>query len=241
SPDTTVTAGHCYRYSFTTYQNGGKEAASVSATAKVDMQAPTVAVGAPTALTGTGNQSYDAGTKTLFYRSTGAGSFRPTATASDSHTAVNAVSFPDLSGLSGWAGSSGGSDPSSPYSSPVDYSWSSGATEPGARSISASDQASNSGTDTITINDDSTAPIGQTITLTGATAPYYGSSSVGFTLGNGSDNGGGAGLDVSSGTVTRETGNLAGDSCSGFTADAGSFTSPDTSVTGGHCYRYSFT
>ena len=60
-----------------------------------------------------------------------------------------------------------------------------------------------------------------------------------FTLGNGSD--ADAGLDVSSATVTRETGDLAGDSCSNFTADAGTFTSPDTSVSGGHCYRYTFT
>src|SRR5204862_6356742 len=29
--------------------------------------------------------------------------------------------------------------------------------------------------------------------------------------------------------------------CSNFTADAGTFSSPDTSVAGAHCYRYSFT
>ena len=40
--------------------------------------------------------------------------------------------------------------------------------------------------------------------------------------------------------MTRETGTLSGDSCSGFSADAGTFTSPDTSVSNGHCYRYTF-
>ena len=48
-------------------------------------------------------------------------------------------------------------------------------------------------------------------------------------------------LDLSSATVTRETGDLSGDSCTNFTADAGTFSSPDASVSGAHCYRYSFT
>src|SRR5207247_360135 len=90
------------------------------------------------------------------------------------------------------------------------------------------------------ISDDTSAPSGQAITLTGATAPYFNTASVTFSLADGSD-GSGSGLDTSSRTVTRETGTLSGDSCSGFSADAGSFTSPDTAVTGGHCYRYSFT
>src|SRR6185437_11085727 len=57
--------------------------------------------------------------------------------------------------------------------------------------------------------------------------------------GNGSD--ADSGLDLSSAAVTRETGNLAGDSCTGFSSDAGTFTSPDNAVSGGHCYRYTFT
>ncbi|HTL23333.1 MAG TPA: chitobiase/beta-hexosaminidase C-terminal domain-containing protein, partial [Mycobacteriales bacterium] len=86
---------------------------------------------------------------------------------------------------------------------------------------------------------DSAAPTGQTITLTGPNAPYYTSNSVTFTTGNGSD--ADSGLDLSSAAVTRETGDLSGDSCSNFSADAGTFSSPDTVVSGGHCYRYTFT
>src|SRR5207302_11107318 len=86
---------------------------------------------------------------------------------------------------------------------------------------------------------DATPPTGQAITLTGAGAPYYGSAAVTFTTGNGSD--ADSGLDPSSAAVTRETGVLNGDSCSNFSADAGTFSSPDNSVSGGHCYRYSFT
>ena len=240
SPDTAVSAGHCYRYSFTIADKVGNISSAATATAKVDNGAPTVSVGTPTALTGAGNQYYDAGTKTLFFRSTGSGSFDLNATASDSDTAVDAVDFPTISSLSGWSGSTGGADTTSPYSSPTDYSWSSGAAEPGAQTVSATDKAANSSSDTITIADDTSAPTGQSITLTGAFAPYYGSNSVGFSLANGSDNGGGAGLDLASATVTRETGTLSGDSCSGFSADAGTFTSADTSVSNGHCYRYTF-
>ena len=240
SPDTAVSAGHCYRYSFTIADKVGNVSSAATTTAKVDNGAPTVSVGTPTALTGAGNQYYDAGTKTLFFRSTGSGSFDLNATASDSDTAIDAVDFPTISSLSGWSGSTGGADTTSPYSSPTEYSWSSGAAEPGARTVSATDKAANSSSDTITIADDTSAPTGQSITLTGALAPYYGSNSVGFSLANGSDNGGGAGLDLASATVTRETGTLSGDSCSGFSADAGTFTSPDASVSNGHCYRYTF-
>src|SRR6185437_11372143 len=240
SPDTAVSAGHCYRYSFTIADKVGNVSTAATATAKVDNGAPTVSIGAPTALTGAGNQYYDAGTKTLFFRSTGSGSFDLNATASDSDTAVDAVDFPTISSLSGWSGSTGGADTTSPYSSPAHYTWSSGAAEPGVRTVSATDNAANSSSDTITIADDTSSPTGQSITLTGALAPYYGSNSVGFSLANGSDNGGGAGLDLASATVTRETGPLSGDSCSAFSADAGTFTSPDTSVSNGHCYRYTF-
>ena len=85
----------------------------------------------------------------------------------------------------------------------------------------------------------SSAPSGQSITLTGANAPYYGSASVSWTLGDGSDTG--SGLDTTTRTVTRETGTLSGDSCTSYAADAGSFSSPDATVSTGHCYRYTFT
>ena len=114
------------------------------------------------------------------------------------------MAFPDVSAVGGWSGSTGGADTSSPYASPVDYSWSSGATAPGAQSITATNGAAIDGSGAISLTADSSAPSGQSLTLTGADAPYYGAASVGFTLGDGSD--GGAGLDTSTRTVTRETG-----------------------------------
>jgi hypothetical protein len=240
SPDTSVSNGNCYRYSFTITDNVGNTSSAVTATAKVDTQAPNVSLTAPTELTGTGNQYYDGATKTQFFRPAGSGSFRLNATASDSETAVASVSFPDISGLSGWSGSAGGVDTTSPYSSPADYTWSSGAVEPGARNISGSDKAVNSNSDTITLTADSTAPTGQSFTLTGANAPYYGAASVSFSYADGND-GSGSGLDLSTRSITRETGDLVAGACSNFTADAGSFSSPDTAVSSGHCYRYTFT
>ena len=86
---------------------------------------------------------------------------------------------------------------------------------------------------------DNTPPSGQTIALTGANAPYFTSASVTFTTSNGSD--ADSGLDLSSAAVTRETGDLSGNSCTNFSSDAGTFTSPDNAVSGAHCYRYTFT
>src|SRR5439155_16178596 len=118
----------------------------------------------------------------------------------------------------GWSGSTGGTDATSPYASPTTYAWSSGAAEPGAVNVVATDKAANTATDQVTLKADGTAPGGQTITLTGANAPYFTSASVSFATGDGTDNSGGSGLDTSTRTVTRETGDLVGDSCSNFSA-----------------------
>src|SRR5439155_18030530 len=123
---------------------------------------------------------------------------------------------------------------------PNDYTWSSGAGAPGVRSITATNRAAIDGIATITLTGDSTAPSGQTLTLTGANAPYYGSASVGFSLGDGND-GSGSGLDTSTRNVSRQTGDLVAGNCSNFSPDVGAFSSPDTAVSTGHCYRYSFT
>src|SRR5207253_2356222 len=93
SPDTAVSGGHCYRYTFRITDNVDNVSAAVTATAKVDTAVPTTAVTAPTELAGAGNQYYDSGTKTQFFRSTGSGSFTLGATASDTHTAVAGVAF----------------------------------------------------------------------------------------------------------------------------------------------------
>src|SRR5207244_9961892 len=89
---------------------------AVTRTAKVDTTDPNVAVAAPTATAGTGAQSYDAPTKTLYFNPAASGSFTLAATATDAQSDVASVAFPDLSAVSGWTGS-GGTDTSSPYAS----------------------------------------------------------------------------------------------------------------------------
>src|SRR5439155_12989691 len=163
SPDTAVSNGTCYRYSFTITDNVGNESSSVTTTAKVDTQAPNVSLSAPTELTGAGDQYYDGASKTEFFRPAGSGSFRLNATASDSETAVTSVSFPNISALSGWSGSTGGNDTTSPYSSPAVYTWSAGAAEPGARSFSVLDLAANSISDSMTLIAYPAAPYGHAI------------------------------------------------------------------------------
>ena len=68
---------------------------------------------------------------------------------------------------------------------------------------------------------------------------YYTSASVGFTTGDGSD--AGAGLDTSRRLVERAEAPLTNGACGGFCAFGGSYSSPDTSVVSGNCYRYRFT
>src|SRR5207248_7311464 len=165
SPDTAVSGGHCYRYSFTVADNVGNVSSAVTATAKVDTAGPTVSVTAPTELSGGANQYYDSVSKTQYFRPAGSGSFDLNGTASDSTTGVTGVDFPDVSGTSGWSGSTGGTDSSSPYSSPATYSWTAGAGAPGSRNVTATDEAGNASSDAIAIAADAAAPTGQSITL----------------------------------------------------------------------------
>ncbi len=146
------------------------------------------------------------------------------------------VSFPDVSGTTGWDGSTGGSDASSPYSSPADYTWTSGATDLGSTTITATNGAGLSAGDSLTIAGDSTAPTGQSVDL--AAGPWYTGLSVPLTVANGNDTG--SGLDTSSRVVERAEATLSNGSCDTFgswsevTLTGGA----DTTVESGNCYRY---
>src|SRR5207245_11155309 len=134
--DAGVLSGNCYRYRYLISDKVGNQssASAASADAKVDATAPSASVSAPTAVTGAANQSYNSSAGQLWFRPSGSGSFTLNATASDGESGIDRVAFPDLSSSSGWSGS-GGSSSSSPYSSPADYSWTSGAAAPGSVSI----------------------------------------------------------------------------------------------------------
>jgi hypothetical protein len=86
---------------------------------------------------------------------------------------------------------------------------------------------------------DSSAPTGQSLTLTGPTRPYYGSGLVGFTLGDGSDSA--SGLDTSSRRSRAETGTLSGDTCSASRPTRDVHEPRHLRSAAASCYRYSFT
>ena len=242
--DTTVASGKCYRYRYKISDNVGNQSAASasSADAKVDTGDPTVAVTSPAEVTGPAAQYYDSATKTHYFRPAGAGSFTLNATASDVETGVAGVAFPNVSAVSGWTGSTGGSDPSSPYASPADYTWTGGATAPGARTITATDKAGRTANDTVTIAADSSAPTGHSVTLAGAGAPYYTALSVPLTLVDGSDTG--SGIDIATRIVERESGDLVADACTNWSGSWSTVTlsgGADTTVATGKCYRYRFT
>ena len=167
-----------------------------------------------------GNQFYVVGTDTHYIRAAASGSFTLNATASDVATLVTGVTFPNLSGFSGWTGT-GNTDALSPYLSTT-YSWTAGVA-PGAVTVTATDTATRTGNDTITIADDSGVPTGGALTVNGVVASGGGTQSYdgdgSFTIGLRTDY-----TDAASGlatsTLTREDGTLTADACSAYSAPA---------------------
>ena len=171
---------------FRAYDNLGNEEAVGSQDVLLDGTPPNLS------LTLTENPSSGAqhvSGSTLFYRpGTGGGTFRVTATADDPHTGLTSVDFPSVTNVTG-----GSSQTSSPYVE--DYTWSASTTDAASHDVVATNGAGATTNVPFTLTQDSAAPTGQSITLTGANAPYYGSASVSFTLGDGND-GSGSGLDT---------------------------------------------
>ena len=238
--DTSVENGNCYRYRITASDNVGNASAPSAATAdaKIGTSTPLVATTAPVADTGAANQYWAAGTKTLFFRPSGSGSFQLTATAADDIAGIDHVAFPDLSSFDGFTGT-GGSATSDPYSSTT-YAWTAGAAgDPNVNQIVATSNSSHTGYDTVTVTPDSTAPTGQSAAPTGG--PWFTSLSVPVTLDDGSD--AGAGVDASSGVVERASAPLVDGACGTFGSwDPVTLVGvADTTVESGNCYRYRYT
>ena len=240
SPDTAVSSGNCYRYTFTIKDRVGNTSTGVTATAKVDGGPPSHGAVTITGVSPAGIAYATGGT--VYYRGSAAGQFQLRDPATDTLTAAASVNYPLVSSA-GWTHANE-TVTTGPNFQSSNYSWSAGTTTPptaAERTLTAADLAGNTATLAVPIVNDTTAPASQTITLTGTAASpnYYKTNSVSFTLGDGSD--GGSGLDTSTRSVTRETAPLSNDSCGTFTADGGTYTSPDASVSSGNCYRYTFT
>jgi hypothetical protein len=200
--------------------------------------APTITNAAPNEVSGAGDQFWTASANTLWFRPAGAGSFTLNATADDPESGIAQVAFPDVSATTGWSGSTGGTDPAADFASPVAYTWAAGASTPGAKQVTATNGTGMTASATVTISADSTAPTGQTVTLSGG--PWYPTTSVPLTIGQGSDSG--AGVDSKRGVVERASAPLSNGVCGTFGAFATVTLAggADTTVATANCYRYQY-
>jgi hypothetical protein len=179
----------------------------------IDLGPPSVTITAPT----------------TYINSSDPSTFSVTATTPD--TDVTHVDFYECSnastGCSTGTWSQFDTDSSAPYSG----SWTTPSSD-GIRSIRAVavDAANNTGADIRTITIDRTAPSGVTVSYPNG----YVTGSFAITTSNGPD----ADVDGSTATLERQTGNLAADSCSSYSAWTAA-SSPDTVATG-HCAVYRF-
>jgi hypothetical protein len=226
NPDTSVVSGRCYRYRLKISDRVGNQSAAsgASAVAKVDTSAPSD----PSLSYGSFSNAALAG-GVVYYRPGAAnGQFDVSASSTDGESGVSGYSFP--AAASGWSVSGSGAVRTYSHAgSPTDPSEPNNVTATNGANLTSSPVS-------FTVSPDSTAPTGQTLSLTGG--PFYATQSVAFTTGDGSD--GESGLDTASRLVERAEAPLSNGSCGSFGSYGGSYTSPDTSVATGNCYRYRF-
>ena len=143
-----------------------------------------------------------------------------------------------MSAITGWTGSTGGTDSSSSstFTSPVAYTWTAGATSPGAQTVTGTNGSGVTATDTITFTVDSTVPTAPTIALSGG--PWFATASVPLTATSGTDSA--SGIDAARAIVERASAPLTNGTCGTFGTYAAVLLSggADTTVTSGNCYRY---
>src|SRR5437870_512636 len=104
----------------------------------------------------------------------------------------------------------GGDDTSSPYLG--SYAWTATTNASGTKTVTASNNAGLTNTDSFALTPDTTAPTGVSAALTGG--PYYTGLSVPLTLDTGND--AGSGIDATSKVVERDSSPLANGTCTGF-------------------------
>ncbi len=157
--NTALTDGHGYALAAVATDNVGNQTTSAISTVLVDNSPPAVATAAPVPVSGAAAQSYDAGSKTLYLKAAGQGSFTLEATASDPDSGIGSVTFPALLGSGSNAGTNTGGDN---YESAT-YSFDGTGTpisSPGAATITATNgvtlPSAGTATDALTIKADGT-------------------------------------------------------------------------------------
>jgi VCBS repeat-containing protein len=224
--DTTVASGSCYHYRYVVTDNVANQTTSTqTADAKVDNSAPAAPGLAYSAMT-----NMSATVNALFYRPGAAGGFTATASATDAQSGIASYTFPTLP--AGWTVSGSGAARS--------WTYTINPTAPlGNQNVTATNNAGlTSSATAFTVTADSTAPSGQSVTITGG---YYTTLSVPLTLANGSD--AGSGINAASGVVKRASATLSGGACGtfgGFTTTVTPSGGADTTVATGNCYEYQY-
>ncbi|HEY6962876.1 MAG TPA: invasin domain 3-containing protein, partial [Gaiellaceae bacterium] len=163
----TVAADGCYHYREAVADNVNNTGTSnASGDVIVDRVAPN-STGSVTASTSS-SDTYATGS-TVYYRPAGGGgSFTITDTSpTDANSGIGKVRFPGLA--SGITPATNTDDSSVPYSQA--YSWATGASDSGSKTITVFDAAGNTATTSFTVTPDSTAPTSTTTTPT-ASANY---------------------------------------------------------------------
>ena len=185
-----------------------------------------------------GKTAFKAGSNTLYYLGSSAGSFKVKDTITDSGSGPLQVTYPLVS-TSGWTHPAETVTAAPSFTSST-YSWTAGSTtSPGAQSIVAEDNALQTSTATLTLTNDTTGPTGQSVALSGG--PSFTTLSVPLTLTKGTD--AGAGVDGASGLVERAAATATNGTCGTFGswAPVTLVGGADTSVVAGNCYRYRYT
>jgi hypothetical protein len=166
-----------------------------------------------------------AGGTTLFYRPAGGGSFTVSASASDGQSGLQAIVLPGLA-----AGFTPTVDAAATSRT---YSWTSGATDSGSKTVTAYDNAGNTAASTFTLTPDSQPPSGGSVSYPdGDDADGV----IAIATADGSD--AGAGVNGASGLLERQLAVLASGLCGSF-GGWSAVTSPDT-VPPGNCARYRY-
>ncbi len=134
---TGLTDGHQYALDAVATDNVGHATTSAATTVIVDNSPPALSTAAPSPVTGSAFQWYDAPNKTLWLNATQSGSFKLRANASDPDSGVSSTTFPALLG----SGSNAGTLNAGVYQSST-YTFNS-PSAPGVKSISATNGVTN--------------------------------------------------------------------------------------------------
>ena len=218
----------CYRYVLTGTDNVGNTT-TITTVVKVDTSDPT----APSlSLSDSSAAVHTTGT-TAFYRPSGSGSFDVGASSTDAQSGIASYSFPALAGFT-----TSGAGASRTYTLATP-------TEPdGGKPVSAQNNAGRSNSSNFTLTADASDPTGGALVVNGVASTLVGTQSYdgdgSFTIGTRTDytdtlSG------ISSSTLTREDGTLAGDACSSYGAPATIVGTPAQNGLATGCYRYTLT